>query len=90
MIKCIEYDSMLMRGDNPELHDLQTIEAHGNTHTLYEVTIPDTSKALEFYGKTDRKGHDTIPIGPATYSEIYRQDGKYIGRVSKAILCERV
>ncbi len=77
-----------MRADNPELHDLQTIKAHGNTHTLHEVTIPDTSKAQEYYSDTDKE--KWIPIGPVSYYEIYRQDGKYIGRVSKAIRCERV
>ena len=95
MIKCIEYYSIHMRGENKELHDLQTIEAHGRTHTLYEVTIPDTSKVWDYYSKTDTDKENTdkekwIPIGPATYYEIYRQDGKYIGRGSKAIRCERV
>lgn len=79
---------MHMRADNPELDDLQTIEAHGFTHTLYQVTIPDTSEALEYYGDTNKERW--IPTGPISYYEIYRQDGKYIGRVSKSIRCERV
>lgn len=77
-----------MRAENPELDDLQTIKAHGHTHTLYEVTIPDTSKALEYYSDTDKE--KWIPMGPVSYYEIYREDGRYMGRVSKAIRCERV
>lgn len=79
-----------MRGKNPELHDLRTIDVDGTKAILYEVSIPDTRKAQKFFNEKDTVYKYKIPNGPVTFYEVFSPGGEYIGRVSQAIRCDRV
>lgn len=79
-----------MRGRNKELYDGRTIEVDGLSCKLYEVTIPDTEKAQDFYAEKKTVYTYIIPHGPATFYEVFSSRGDYIGRVSPSIRCDRV